>query len=148
MPERVLNPLVNQTNSKSEYLVISRGQWDPSLSPEQIQKAIDEFYVWLERLVAEGKMKPGQRLASAGAMVSRTKIITDGPYGEAKEVIGGFWFILAQSLEEAATIASGNPCLNCGLFFEIRPIEAARASAFEITTETPAARRKSYRVAG
>ena len=136
---------MNQRDLKSEYLVISRGQWDPALSPEQIQKAIDEFYVWLERLVAEGKMKPGQRLANAGAMVARTKIITDGPYGEAKEVIGGYWFIRAQSLEEAATIASGNPCLNCGLFFEIRPIESARASAFEVTTETPAARQRGYR---
>ena len=39
-------------------------------------------------------------------------------------------------LEEAAKIAAGNPCLNCGLFFEIRPIELARASAYAITTET------------
>ena len=40
-------------------------------------------------------------------------------------------------LEEAAKIAAGNPCLNCGLFFEIRPTELARASAYAVTTETP-----------
>jgi hypothetical protein len=104
---------------QSEYLVISRGQWDKELSPEEIQKAIDQFYVWLERLVDEGKMKTGQRLGSEGKTVSRKNVVTDGPFGEAKEVIGGYWFITAGSLDEAAQIAAGNPCLNCGLFFEI-----------------------------
>lgn len=120
----------------SEYLVISRGQWDRNLSPDVIQTAIDDFYVWLDRLVSEGRMKPRQRLAATGKTVFG-KSVTDGPYGEAKEVIGGYWFILASSLDEASEIAAGNPCLSCGLFFEIRPIEPVRASAFAATTETP-----------
>jgi hypothetical protein len=132
---------MNEPVSPSEYLVISRGQWDKDLSREEIQNAIDQFYVWLGRLVDEGKMKPGQRLASEGKTVSR-KVVTDGPYGEAKEVIGGYWFIVAGSLEEAAQIAAGNPCLNCGLFFEIRPIDPERASAFTVTIETPSEHRK------
>ena len=123
-----------------EYLVISRGQWDPDRSPGEIQKAIDAFYVGHDRLVTEGKMKPGQRLARPGKLVSHGRVI-DGPFTEAKEVIGGYWFILARSLEEAADIAAGNPCLACGLFFEIRPIEHERASAFALTSETPDARR-------
>lgn len=126
---------------KSEFLVISRGQWDKGAPPEKIQVAIDQFYVWLGRLVEEGKMKTGQRLASVGKTVSRSTM-TDGPFGEVKEVIGGYWFILAGSLEEAAQIAAGNPCLKCGLFYEIRPIEAERASAFKVTTETPKERRE------
>jgi hypothetical protein len=64
-------------------------------------------------------------------------VVTDGPFGEAKEAIGGYWFILAQSLEEAAEIAAQNPCLKCGLFYEIRPIDPERASAFNVTNETP-----------
>ncbi len=122
---------------KSEYLVISRGQWDKDISREEIQKAIDEFYLWLDRLVGQGKMKPGQRLAVGGKTVARKKVITDGPFGESKEVIGGYWFILADSLEEAAEIAGGNPCLECGLFYEIRPIDPEPATAFTITNETP-----------
>ena len=39
-------------------------------------------------------------------------MVTDGPFGETKEAIGGYWFIVAGSLEEAAKIAAGNPCLN------------------------------------
>lgn len=120
----------------SEYLVISRGQWDASLSRETIQRAIDDFYVWHDRLVAEGKMKAGQRLAAEGKTVAKG-MITDGPYGETKELLGGYWFILADGLDEAARIAAENPCLRCGLFYEVRPIEHVRASAFAVTTETP-----------
>ena len=128
---------MNEQVSPSEYLVISRGQWDKDISQEEIQNAIDQFYGWLSRLVDEGKMKTGQRLASTGKTVSKKNLMTDGPFGEAKEVIGGYWFIVAGSLEEAAQIAAGNPCLNCGLFYEVRPIELERASAFTVTTETP-----------
>ena len=128
---------MNEQVSPSEYLVISRGQWHKDISQEEIQNAIDQFYVWLSRLVDEGKMKTGQRLASTGKTVSKKNLMTDGPFGEAKEVIGGYWFIVAGSLEEAARIAAGNPCLNCGLFYEVRPIELERASAFTVTTETP-----------
>jgi hypothetical protein len=126
------------TNKKSasEYLVISRGQWDKDVPREQIQNAIDEFYVWHDRLVAEGKMRAGQRLAKEGKLVSRHRV-TDGPFTEAKEVIGGYWFILASSLDEAAEIAAGNPCLACGLVYEIRPIDPERASALAVTSETP-----------
>jgi len=117
------------TSSPSEYLVICRGQWDKTASREQIAKVIDQFYVWLDRLVDEGKMKHGQRLTYEGKTVSRKNVITDGPFGESKEVIGGFWFAVANSLDEAAEIATGNPCLDYGLFLEIRPIDPDIATA-------------------
>lgn len=120
-----------------EFLVISLGQWDPQRSPEEIQDAIDRFYVWHAQQVAEGKMKAGQRLAKEGRRVTRTGII-DGPFSEAKEVIGGYWFVIADTLDEAAQLSAQNPCLECGLSYEIRPIEPIRASAFAITSETPA----------
>jgi hypothetical protein len=119
-----------------EYLVISRGQWDEDKSPEEIQKAIDDFYVWHDRLVDEGKLKAGQRLARQVKIVSR-RGVTDGPFAEAKEVIGGYWFFLARNLEEAAALAAQNPCLACGLTYEVRPIEPERASAFKESNETP-----------
>jgi hypothetical protein len=79
-------------------------------------------------LINEGKMKPGQRLTSEGKTVARKNVITDGPFGESKEAIGGYWFILAQGLDEAVQIAKGNPCLDCGLLLEIRPIDPQRAT--------------------
>lgn len=124
------------TSSTQEYLLLSRGQWDADRSPEEIQAAIDAFYAWHARLVAQGRFRPGQRLAKPAKLVTRSGII-DGPFTEAKEVVGGYWFIQAGSLEEAARIVADNPCLACGLVFEIRPIEAERASAYRETNETP-----------
>jgi hypothetical protein len=127
---------MNDDKEPREYLVISRGQWDADASPQAIQTAIDEFYNWHEALVAKGQMKRGQRLAREARLVTRERTI-DGPFAEAKEVVGGYWWILAHSLDEAARIAADNPCLAYGLAFEIRPIEAVRASAFAVTNETP-----------
>lgn len=131
---------MSQPQALSEYLVISRGQWDEDKSPEEIQSAIDAFYVWHDKLVREGKMKSGQRLAKASVLVSKLGVI-DGPFAETKEVIGGYWHILASSLEEAAALAAQNPCMACGLSYEVRPIEPQRCSAFAESTETPANRR-------
>jgi hypothetical protein len=112
-----------------EYLIISRGQWDKTFSRDEIQNAIDQFYTWLDRMVNEGRMKRGQRLKYEGKTIVRQNMTTDGPFGESKEVIGGYWFILADNLDEAVQIAKGNPCLDYGLFLEIRPIDPQRATA-------------------
>src|SRR5215475_8448999 len=114
--------------SPSEYLVIARGQWDKGLSRQRIESVIAEFYSWLDRMVEEGKMKPGQRLTHEGKTVTRQNVIIDGPFGESKEVVAGYWFILANSLDEAAQIARGNPCLDYGAFMEIRPTDPQRAT--------------------
>jgi hypothetical protein len=120
----------------SEYLILSRGQWDKDASREDIQSAIDRFYVWYDKRVSEGTIGPGHRLAREGKVVSR-QASTDGPFAEAKEVVGGYWFIRADNLEEAARIAAQNPCLAYGLVCEVRPLDLARASADALTNETP-----------
>ena len=129
---------MNNLSEATEYLVISRGEWDVDASKEDIQSAIDGFYLWLEHCIAEGTMRMGSRLAPGGATVSKAGIVTDGPYGEAKEVIGGFWFIVANNLEEAAALAANNPCLRYGIFFEIRPTDASRACVLNRSVELPA----------
>ena len=119
---------MSEPPSRAEYLVIARGQWDETFSREEVQNVIEQFYAWLDRLVNEGKIKPGQRLTYEGKTVARTHVITDGPFGESKEVVAGYWFILAQSLDEAVQIVQGNPCLDDGLLLEIRPIDPQRAT--------------------
>jgi hypothetical protein len=131
---------MSDASRSNEYLLLSRGQWDPAKSKEEVQAAIDSFYVWYERRVENGSFKRGHRLDVGGKRVSRSGV-TDGPYTEAKEVIGGYWFIVAGSLDEAARIAAENPCLACGLTCDIRPIDPERASAYRLSNETPAAGR-------
>ena len=119
------------------YLVLSRGHWDTGARKEDIEAAIEQFYKWYERNVKSGQFKPGSRLSTDIAIVSKSGIATDGPFGETKEVIGGYWIIVARTLREAAEVAAQNPCLQFGLQFEIRPLEAERASAYNVTNETP-----------
>ena len=123
----------------SEYLVLSRGQWDKNASKEDIESAIKKFYDWYARNLEASRMKAGSRLSVERAVVSKAGIVTDGPFGEAKEVVGGYWFIVARSLREAAELAAQNPCAEFGLTFEIRPLESARASVYNITNESSAA---------
>lgn len=124
--------------SPFEYLVLSRGQWDRDAPKADIETAIEKFYAWYEDNLKTGRFKRGSRLSTDRAMVSKAGIVTDGPFGEAKEVIGGYWIIVAPSLRDAAEIAAQNPCLQFGLRFEIRPLEAQRASAYQVTNENPA----------
>ena len=81
-----------------------------------------QFTVWFERLSNEGKIENGHRLAQEGKIVVSRNTVTDGPFAESKEAIGGYWFIRADSLEEAVEIAKGNPCLDYGATVEVRPI--------------------------
>lgn len=129
---------------RHDYLILSRGQWDAEASPERIQDAIDRFYVWYERLLAEGTILPGSRLAREGKLVTGQRVI-DGPFAEAKEVIGGYWFIRAASLDEAAAIVAHNPCIACGLAMEVRALEGERARADALAAETPPDRVKRLR---
>ena len=121
----------------NDYLVLSRGQWDEDASPQEVQAAIDAFYVWYERGLAQGRLKRGSRLEHGARVVARG-LITDGPFTETKEWVGGFWFIVAETLEQAAAIAAENPCLQFGLTMEIRPLDGTRAEAAVHTNETPA----------
>ena len=120
----------------NEYLLISRGQWDEDADKDAVQDTIDRFYAWYEQGLAQGRLKPGSRLANRGKLVSRTAV-TDGPFSESKELIGGYWFVLADTLEEAAAIAAENPCLAFGLTLEVRALDPARSSTAMVTNETP-----------
>jgi hypothetical protein len=124
------------TDHASEFLVLSRGQWDADAAPAQIQPAIDAFYDWLDAHIAAGRMRTGSRLQADGAKVSRRGVVMDGPFGETKELIGGYWFVIAESLEAAARLLADSPTLALGLSYEVRPLDPERAVAGMRATET------------
>ncbi len=128
---------MNTKESRHDYLVLSRGQWDKTASKADIEAAIAQFYEWYDRNISAGEFKMGSRLGTEVVMVSKSGIATDGPFGEAKEVIGGYWIIIARSLREASEIAAQNPCIKFGIRFEIRPLEAARANFDNTVNERP-----------
>lgn len=126
------------TPTTSDYLLLSRGQWDKDADKTAIEAAIGQFYAWYEANIAKGIFKPGSRLTTEAAIVTRDGIRTDGPFAEGKEVIGGYWIIVAGSLAEAAAIAAESPIPQFGLSYEIRPLESERGSVYRHTNETPA----------
>jgi hypothetical protein len=108
-----------------EYLMLIRENLDQygQLTPQEMQDDIARHVKWVETLVQNGNFKEGNPLMPFGASIRGTqKVVTDGPYIESKEGISGFYFLLANSLEEATTIAKGCPSLDNGGMVEIREI--------------------------
>jgi YCII-related domain-containing protein len=103
-PRRVRQALSHEHTDRSIRVSGNlSGSWDENPSADDIHNITDQFYAWYGRLITEGKIKADHRLR-------------DGPFAESKEEIGGYWFILANSLEEAAQIAT----VDYGIITEVR----------------------------
>jgi len=108
----------------SEFTYLFRGR-NTSASPEEMQKHMEKWVAWFKELGAKGYLKdPGHPLEGDGKVVSgKQKIVNDGPYAEAKDVIGGYIVIEARDLAQAAEISKGCPILEVGGSVEVRPIQ-------------------------
>ena len=75
-------------------------------------------------MTEQGKVKPGHALQRQGATVSgkNGRVVSDGPFAESKEVIGGFLLLNVETLEEAVAIAKSSPSLAYGTSIEVRPV--------------------------
>ena len=90
-------------------------------SPEQMQNMMKEWQNWMGGIAARNKLvSSGNRLSDEGKVVKPGDVITDGPFVEIKELIGGYIMIRAESLEEAAEISKGCPILIIGGNVEVR----------------------------
>ena len=109
----------------NEYLMLIRENLESygKMTPQEMQEDIANHIKWVEELVKNGNFKGGNPLMPMGKTIkSNHKLVTDGPYIESKEGISGFYFLLANSLEEATEIAKGCPSLQIGGNLEIREI--------------------------
>jgi hypothetical protein len=108
----------------SEFAYIFRGR-KTSGSPEEMQQHFEKWIAWFKDLNAKGYIKdPGHPLEAAGKVVSgKRKVVNDGPYAEAKDVVGGYIIVEANDLAHAAEISKGCPILEVGGSVEVRPIQ-------------------------
>lgn len=108
----------------NEFLLIFRRDFttkEDQPSPEQLQSSVKRWQDWFGGIAAQDKLaRPLQRWDGQGKIVKPTKVVTDGPYAEIKESIGGMIFISAEDYEDAAEIAKGCPILDLGGNVEIR----------------------------
>jgi hypothetical protein len=109
----------------SEFSFLYRGRADTTGSPEQRQQHIAKWAAWFKDLGAGGHLKEiGHPLDPAGMVVrGREKIVTDGPFVEAKDMIGGFSVVEAKDLAHALELSKGCPILEVGGCVEVRPIQ-------------------------
>ncbi len=109
-----------------EFLFVFRRDFTASaiqLSPEQLQSMMKPWQDWMGGLAAQNKLaSSGNRLASEGKVVKSSKVITNGPYVEMKEAIGGYILVNANNMDEAAELAKGCPILTIGGNVEVRQV--------------------------
>jgi hypothetical protein len=96
------------------------------MSPAEMQKALEKFIAWRVKLQNDGILLGSNKLADEPGKVLRGHgqvRITDGPYSETKEVLGGYFLVEAATYEEAAKIASGCPGLEYKTTIELRQVD-------------------------
>lgn len=105
---------------------------DPSgfaqATPEEIQSVIGEYVAWREKLASEKRLVGGEKLKDEGGrhlvMRDSAVVVTDGPFAEAKEVLGGFFMIEASSYDQAVEIAKTCPHLKYHGRIELREVDS------------------------
>jgi hypothetical protein len=108
-----------------EYLLIMRHQDGSKVaSPEQMQAWMKQTMDWIGSIAAQNKFVSGTGLPFDGAkVVKHDGVVTNGPFGDIKETIGGFITVRANSIEEAVEFAKGAPVLQGeGNTLEVRRI--------------------------
>ncbi len=107
----------------SQFLYLYRGGERDS-SPEQAQQTMQKWMKWLTDLGQKGHVKDqGQPLERTGKLVQGSKkTVTDGPFAEAKDVVGGYTLIEARDLDQAVDLSKGCPIFEFGGAVEVRPV--------------------------
>ena len=109
-----------------EFMVFIKNEGNPvlNLSPEQQQEHVQKVGAYIKGLFEAGKMKAAQPLEMEGTTISQKEgKFIDGPFNETKEVISGYYHILAEDLAEASEIVKADPRFEDGDWrLEIRPI--------------------------
>lgn len=108
---------------KDFMFIFRNGVETLGFSPEQMQQHMQKWFAWIEELRAKDLYVAGEPLIPTGKVVKGAKaLVTDGPFTESKELVGGFFIIRAASLEEATIIAKGCPDLALDGSVEVREV--------------------------
>jgi hypothetical protein len=122
---------IHQETNMPKYMVIPR---DPpqglGLSPAEMQQIIQKYMDWTKALAQAGKLDHGNKLKDGeGRVIGKVGgekgpkwTVTDGPYTESKEIMGGYWILSAANYDEAVKLVSDSPHLQFGTL-EVREVD-------------------------
>ena len=123
----------------ADFLLILRGDANADLSahsPAQLAELLEEYEQWTTAL--------GDRvLAAEKVWTERARVVrsdgaaSEGPHGDAAEVVSGFYIVSADDLEHATQLCSGHPCLRFGSIEvrELQPNPARAQASVSVTTQ-------------
>ena len=110
-----------------EFLLLFRTDYDnvSKVAPDQAEAMMKKWMDWIGGIAAQNKLATkGNRLQSSGRIVKSNNVVTNGPYTDIKESIGGYSIIKANNYDEAVEMAQGCPVLLAGGNVEVREIDA------------------------
>lgn len=128
-------------NASPAYMLIFRDappEVYEAMTDEQRAQSLQRWNDWYDALAARGQLQHGHPLDPQGRVVSgaRGERVVDGPFAEAKEFVGGYFLITADSLDEATDIAQQCPNLPYGMTVEVRPVAGGCHLAKSLGFET------------
>jgi hypothetical protein len=111
----------------SKYMFLFRGGEpgiDPTTDPAAFGAYMMTWKTWMDGLAASGKMGAGDPLLPEGKVISgKAMKMTDGPFVEGKEIVGGYVIVEADGLDEAVALSKGCPIYTHDGIVEIRPVQ-------------------------
>lgn len=113
---------MNQHHTNDQYMLMFVGyDWEKAIAPDEAKAALDRMMTWFNGLIDQGIGTSGGPLARMGKIVSgKNAMVADGPFAEAKEVVGGYVVVKAGSLDAATKIAQQCPLLAYGVTIDVR----------------------------
>ena len=108
--------------------IYTEGDHMAEMSPAQQQDHVERVGGYIQKLMKSGKMKAAQPLELTGATISGVKgALQDGPFNETKEIIGGYYHMEAENIEEVVELLKQDPRFEDGPWkIEIRPIRVVQ----------------------
>lgn len=112
----------------TKYMFLFRGgdaaRPDQKTSPDESQAHMMKWRTWMESLGKAGKLISGEPLQKGGRVLTgRTKKVTDGPFIEGREVVGGYLLVTAANLDEATELSRGCPIFEHDGSVEVREVQ-------------------------
>jgi hypothetical protein len=108
---------------KFMFIFVGGNEAEVLTSPEAMQASMQEWFSWIEKLKKEGRYEGGEALEPSGKGVSGPKkVVTDGPFAEGKELVGGYFIVTAKNIDEAVAMAKDSPGLKYDGRVEVRQV--------------------------
>lgn len=111
----------------TEFLYLFRGgvNSDQQQSPEQMQAHMQKWGAWMGKLGEAGHFVSGFPLDAGGTVVAESgKVVTDGPFAEGAEIVGGYIIVKANDLNQATELAYECPVFENGGTVEVRALQS------------------------